>query len=74
MTVDKKLETPEEKIGAIIHRRIPVVEEGKFKFAIQDKVLTIDMPEDTFYLEGVQIAKRGIAVDMQKFFPELGGN
>jgi peptidylprolyl isomerase len=70
-TVTKKLETPEEKIAAIVHRRIPVVEEGKFKFAVVDKTLTIDMPEDTFYLEGVQIAKRGIAMDIQKFFPEL---
>ncbi len=71
VTVNKKLEYSEEKIGALIHRRIPVVEEGKFKFVIADKTLTIDMPEDTFYLEGVQIAKRGIAVDIQKFFPEL---
>jgi len=69
--VSKKLETAEEKIGALIHRRIPVVEEGKFKFAITDKTLTIDMPEDTFYLEGVQIAKRGIVNDVQKFFPDL---
>ena len=71
VTVTKKLETPEEKVGAIIHRRIPVVEEGKFKFAIAEKTLTVDMPEDTFYLEGVQIAKRGIANDIQKFFPDL---
>jgi len=71
VTVSKKLETPEERIGAIIHRRIPVVEEGKFKFAITNKTLTVDMPEDTFYLEGVQIAKRGIVNDIQKFFPDL---
>ncbi len=71
VTVTKKLETPEEKIGALIHRRIPPVEEGKFKFAIQDSALSIDMPEDTFYLEGVQIAKRGIVNDIQKFFPDL---
>jgi peptidylprolyl isomerase len=71
VTVTKKLETPEEKIGALIHRRIPITEEGKFKFAITDKVLTIDMPEETFYVEGVQIAKRGIALDVQKFFTDL---
>ncbi len=71
VTVSKKLETPEEKTGAIIHRRIPVVEEGKFKFGFTDKTLTIDMPEDTFYLEGIQIAKRGIVNDIQKFFPDL---
>jgi peptidylprolyl isomerase len=70
VTVSKKLETSEEKIGALIHRRIPVVEENKFKFTLNDKTLAIEMPEDTFYLEGVQIAKRGVAMDLQKFFPE----
>jgi peptidylprolyl isomerase len=71
VTVTKKLETPEEKIGALIHRRIPITEEGKFKFAITDKALTIDMPEETFYVDGIQIAKRGIALDVQKFFPDI---
>src|SRR3972149_9568840 len=71
VTVNKKLETSEEKIAALIHRRIPVVEAEKFKFAIQEKAITIDMPEETFYVEGVQIAKRGIAMDLQKFLPEL---
>ena len=71
VTVTKKLETPEEKVGALIHRRIPVAEEGKFEFRFQDKALIIYMPEETFYMEGVQIAKRGIANDMQKFFPDL---
>jgi peptidylprolyl isomerase len=71
VTVTKKLETPEEKIGALIHRRIPLTEEGKFEFRFQDKSLIIYMPEETFYMEGVQIAKRGIALDVQKFFPDL---
>ena len=71
VTVTKKLESNEEKIGALIHRRIPVVEEDKFKLTIQDGNLTIDMPEETFYVEGIQIAKRGIAMDIQKFIPDL---
>ena len=37
VTVAKKLDASEEKISAIIHRRVPVVEEDKFKIAIQDK-------------------------------------
>jgi peptidylprolyl isomerase len=69
--VTKKLEKSEEKISALIHRRVPVVEENKFKLCIQDKSLTIDMPEDTFYVEGIQIAKRGIAMDIQKFIVDL---
>ena len=71
VTVSKKLESNEEKIGALIHRRVPVVEENKFKLTIQDKSLTIDMPEVAFYIEGIQIAKRGIALDIQKFIPDL---
>lgn len=71
VTVKKKLETQEEKIAALIHRRIPVVEEAKFKFTLEEKTLTIEMPEETFYLEGIQVAKRGIAVDVQRFFTEM---
>jgi peptidylprolyl isomerase len=71
VTVSKKLESNEEKIGALIHRRVPVVEENQFTLTIQDKNLTIDMPEVAFYIEGIQIAKRGIALDIQKFIPDL---
>jgi peptidylprolyl isomerase len=70
-TVTKQMDAQEDKIGALIHRRIPVVEEEKFKVAVKAKNLTIDMPEDTFYVEGIQIAKRGIAMDIQKFLPDL---
>jgi FKBP-type peptidyl-prolyl cis-trans isomerase 2 len=71
VTVAKKLDASEAKISSLIHRRVPVVEEDKFKVTIQDKNLTIDMPEDTFYVEGIQIAKRGIAMDIQKYLPDL---
>ena len=71
VTVDKKLETSEEKIAVLIHRRIPVVEAEKFKFTIKEKTLAIDMPEETFYVEGIQIAKRGIAMDLQKLLNEF---
>jgi peptidylprolyl isomerase len=71
LTVGKKLESNGEKIGALIHRRVPVVEENNFTLTIQDKSLTIDMPEVAFYIEGIQIAKRGIALDIQKFIPDL---
>ena len=71
VTVTKKLATAEEKVLALIHRRIPVVEPEQFKFTIQKQALNIDMPEVAFYVEGVQIAKRGIAMDVQKFLPEL---
>lgn len=71
VTVKKKLETVEEKIEALIHRRIPAVEGSKFKFNVKAKTVSIEMPEEAFYIEGIQVAKRGIAVDIQKFFPEI---
>ncbi|MDI6690299.1 MAG: FKBP-type peptidyl-prolyl cis-trans isomerase [Candidatus Bathyarchaeota archaeon] len=69
--VQKKLETLNEKISALIHRRIPAVEEAKFKFTVRQKIVSIEMPEEAFYLEGIQVAKRGIAMDIQRFFPKI---
>jgi peptidylprolyl isomerase len=69
--VQKKLETLNEKIVALIHRRIPAVEEAKFKFTVRQKIVSIEMPEEAFYLEGIQVAKRGIAMDIQRFFPKI---
>ncbi|MGC9345500.1 MAG: FKBP-type peptidyl-prolyl cis-trans isomerase [Candidatus Bathyarchaeales archaeon] len=71
VTVQKKLRTKKEKMAALIHRRIPAVEESKFKFAVKEKTVSIEMPEEAFYLEGVQVAKRGIALDIQRFFPKI---
>ena len=70
ITVQKKLETNEEKTTALIHRRVPVADQTKFKLTCEQNTLTIEMPEETFYLEGIQVAKRGIAMDAQKYFPE----
>jgi len=70
VTVKKKLETDEEKIAALIHRRTPAVEQEKFGFTIKAKTVTVEMPEEAFYVEGIQVAKRGIALDVQKFFPD----
>jgi peptidylprolyl isomerase len=69
--VKNKLDSNEEKILAIVHRRVPVVEQEKFKVTIKNNKLAIDMPEDTFYVEGIQIAKRGIAMDIQKYLPNI---
>jgi outer membrane biosynthesis protein TonB len=67
MTVNKKLETNEEKITALIHRRLPMVDSTNFKLNIEPNMLTVEMPEDAFYLEGIQLAKRVISLDIQKY-------
>jgi peptidylprolyl isomerase len=71
VTITKKLETIEEKLTALLHRRIPLVEASKFNFKIKKTEVDVTMPEDAFYLEGIQVAKRGLAMDIQKFFPDI---
>ncbi|MEA2090327.1 MAG: FKBP-type peptidyl-prolyl cis-trans isomerase [Thermoproteota archaeon] len=71
VTVKEKLETKQKKITALIHRRIPAVDATKFTLKTTKTMVKIGVPEEAFYLEGVQLAKRGIATDVQRFFPEI---
>jgi hypothetical protein len=71
VTVRDKLGKIQEKVAALIHRRMRTVEETKFKFTVREKTVSVEMPEEAFYLEGVQVAKRGVAMDIQKFFPKI---
>lgn len=70
VTVGKKLETKKEKLNALIHRRIPSVDATKFARKMRKTAIEIEVPEEAFYIEGLQAAKRGIALDVQKFFSE----
>jgi peptidylprolyl isomerase len=70
VTIRKKLETIEEKIMALIHRRVPQISVEKFSLEIGDNSVTINIPEEAFYIEGIQIIKRGIYMDIQRFFPD----
>ena len=71
VTAQKKLETKEEKLSALIHRRIPQVDASKFSVKTKKTALEIEVPEEAFYVEGLQAAKRGVALDVQKFFSEI---
>ena len=71
VAAQKKLETLKEKITALIRRRIPVIDIIKFKIDIKKTQATIQVPEEAFYIEGLQLAKRGIATDLQRFFPKI---
>ena len=71
VSVKKKLKTAQEKISALIYRRIPAVEAEKFAFKVGKANVTVNMPEEAFYVDGIQLAKRGIALDIQRFLPEI---
>lgn len=71
VTVKKILTENIEKVKAITHRRIPNVDVEKFKINLGEKEVTIEVPEDAIYLEGIEVAKKGTASDIQKFLPEI---
>jgi peptidylprolyl isomerase len=71
VTVKKKLDTEEEKIASLIHRRVPSVDATKFEFAKKTNIVNVEMPEEAFYVEGIQVAKRGIALDITRFLPKM---
>ncbi len=69
--IKQKLDSRDEKIGALIRRRLPV-EKEKLKFESEgEKGLKIIIPNDYFLLEGLQIIKRGISSDLFKFITPL---
>jgi len=62
----------EERILALMTRRITDVEEDLYKLEFdEENNLTIHFPEEAFYLQGVQLNKRGIASDIRRFIPEI---
>ncbi|HJT47519.1 MAG TPA: FKBP-type peptidyl-prolyl cis-trans isomerase [Nitrososphaeraceae archaeon] len=62
----KKLETNDDKIMSLIKRRLPI-DEDKIKFKVVDSTLEIELAEEIFLSEGLQIIKRAIANDIFKF-------
>jgi len=70
-TVEKLIEAKEDKIKAIIHRRIPGISVEKFTLTLSEKKLEVQIPEELYFVEGLSLAKRGISLDVMKFVPEL---
>ncbi|TMI54412.1 peptidylprolyl isomerase [Candidatus Bathyarchaeota archaeon] len=71
VTIDKVLENENEKILNLIALRIPEVQKEKFALKKRQSDLTIEVPEEAFYLKGLQVAKKEVTSDLQKFFPDI---
>jgi len=65
ITDDKK------KYGALIGRRFLGVEASEFEVKKTKKKLRVGVPDKIFFGENIQIAKRGVALDILKYFPDL---
>src|SRR5919197_2152973 len=62
----RKLETDDDKIMSLIRRRLSI-DKDKIKFKLVDSTLEIELAEETFLSEGLQIIKRAVANDIFKF-------
>lgn len=68
--VTKKLKDDSEKVLSLIKRRLPI-DDQKIKFSIEAASAQIDLPEETFTVDGLQIIKRAISNDIFKFVPGI---
>jgi peptidylprolyl isomerase len=66
----RKLETEDDKIRGLINRRFPG-EGEKITFTRNDEELILDVPDELFLTDGLQIIKRGIANDVVHFIPAI---
>jgi len=69
--VAKRYEGEEEKVKALISRRFLGIDVDLFKLKFLKKKIRIQIPDEIFFGENIQIAKRGVALDIQRYFPHV---
>ena len=70
-TPEKLLKTDKEKIMELIHRSIQAVEKDHFKVIIKEKSVSIELPTDAFFIEGLQYIKRTIVDELRKYMSKF---
>ncbi len=70
VNVIKKLDTDDEKVRGLVRRRLGL-DDSKVKLTLTAPDLEIELPEETFLAEGLQIIKRAISNDIFKFVPSV---
>ncbi len=66
----KELKSDEEKIKALIRRRIPIAED-KLKFENREGLLDIEIPSEYILKEGLQVIKRALANDVFRYVSSI---
>ena len=69
--VRKIVSDPTERIRELIHRRIRNVPKEKFIISNLGNFVTIELPEESFTLEDVQFAKKGLAKEIGMYLPDV---
>ncbi|NWF94934.1 MAG: FKBP-type peptidyl-prolyl cis-trans isomerase [Candidatus Thorarchaeota archaeon] len=53
----------QEKLKAIVKRRIPILPDDKYSVTLDGDTITVELPKESRYIDGVQYAEIGIAKD-----------
>ena len=69
VTVKGIVSEPNEKVFAVLKRRIPAIPKEKYGVSIKGKTVTVDFPMESRYIEGIQYAEIGVAMDTLKVIP-----
>ena len=68
---EKIIETDEEKVRELIHKHMPSIGKENFRIDVQGKDLNIEIPNEAFFIEGLQFIKRALTTDIWKFLPDF---
>ncbi|TFG94770.1 hypothetical protein E4H12_14595 [Candidatus Thorarchaeota archaeon] len=55
-----------KKLKAVLQRRIPGIPEDRYSVTVNKKIVTVELPQETRYIENIQYGEIGIAADMLK--------
>jgi peptidylprolyl isomerase len=66
-----KHEKDEDKIRALLGRRFLGIDLNLFKLKILKTKIKIEVPDEIFFGENIQIAKRGVALDIQRYYEDI---
>lgn len=66
-----KHESDEDKIRALIGRRFLGIDLDLFKLKKLKTKVKIEIPEEIFFGDNIQIAKRGVALDIQRYYEDV---
>jgi len=66
-----KHENDEDKIRALLGRRFLGIDLNLFKLKILKTKVKIEIPDEIFFGDNIQIAKRGVALDIQRYYEDV---
>jgi len=71
LKVVEHIDDEKDKMRALIGRRFLGIDTAEFALKKTKKKLRIGIPDQIFFGENIQIAKRGVALDLLRYFEEL---